>query len=504
MVLQRIRGNAPPRGTGPLGAPGGARWASVADVLAWNAKVYTERDEDTWNAADDERLCVRSFGTEEIPLRDYQAEACGACTEGYADVFHSGCVVMGCGDGKSRVAAELIRRSRAPAVILAPHKLSIEQWVELIRTYVTPNVVTLNAVRDNWKCHMPVPDVLVTTYHSLVRVTKHAMEVRNLLSGPSSAVGAEEHHEDRLLMMLMCERFGVLVMDEVHMAVADYFISAGLLRCSVVYGLSGSLVREDDRIGRLICNVGPALYTRFTRRNLTVTIITVPMSEEHTRRLLQLRKRSKWEQTFRALNPYKMFALDGVLRRHAEERVIVFCDVTRAADIVHATYPGSILMTGRDDAEAREVALSRFNASPKGLLVCTRICDASINFPPRCIVVQHHVSNASRQQEVQRCGRGTRDISSDMSYMYHLVNADSEEVGYVERRVHHLSTFMTDGLTIDRETVSGDAPLAEAHLLARESSLVLAVRRVQAPSSTTCGAQGQIEKMIRNQKRRHG
>ena len=498
VVLQRIQGKRPPRGTGPLGAPGGTRWTSVADVLVWNSKSYTDVETETWDAADDERVRVRSFSTEAIPLRDYQLEACDECTVGYDRVFKSGCVVMGCGDGKSRVAAELVRRSRAPSVVLAPHSVSVDQWVHLFRTYVTPNVATLGDSRTDWKYNMPLPDIVVATYHSLVRVMKNMAEHREAIMQPMRHV--EENTDDRLLMMLMCERFGVLVMDEVHMAVADHFISAGCLRCSVVYGLSGSLVREDERIGRLMKSVGPTLYTHFTRRNLTVTVVTVPMDADHQQRLSKLRSRSKFEQTFRALNPYKLYALDEILGAHSASRVIVFCDVMRAAEILHATHPNSLLMTGRDRTDARDAILVDFCENESGVLFCTRICDASINFPPGCVIVQYHVSNASRQQEVQRCGRGTRDVSNIMAYMYHVVNNCSDEAAYVERRIQHLHTFMNaDAITTVRSATPFDVQLSETHLNARDATLSITVpcRRARTTASSV---QTRVTKMMRHVK----
>lgn len=502
VVLQRIGGEHPPRGTGPWGAPGGSRWTSVADVLVWNAKSHTDVDATEWNTADDERVRVRSFNPEQIPLRDYQLEACDACTVDYDNTFKSGCVVMGCGDGKSRVAAELIRRSRAPSVVLAPHSVSVEQWVDLIRTFVTSNVTSLGTARSEWKYNMPLPDVVVTTYHSLVRVTKTMMEHRQALMQPNQSMqSSEENIGDRLIMMLMCERFGVLVMDEVHMAVADHFISAGCLRCSVVYGLSGSLIREDERIGRLMSSVGPTLYTHFTRRSMTITVVTVPMSTEHQQRLEKLHSRSKWEQTFRALNPHKLYALDEILGAHSGSRIIVFCDVMRAAEIIHATHPNSLLMTGRDRAGARDDTLSNFSANPSGVLICTRICDASINFPPGCVIVQHHLSNASRQQEVQRCGRGTRDISNTMAYMYHIANGCNDEITYVNRRIQHLHTFMDqDSLTVVRYTIPFDVQLSDTHLTARERMLIITLPCSRTKSANAASVQTRVAKMMRHVK----
>lgn len=496
VVLRRINGKRPPIGTGPLGASGGTRWVSVADVLVWNSKVDTNVDTIQWNAADDAHIRVRSFSADEISLRDYQVEACNACTEGYDETFKSGCIEMGCGDGKSRVAAELIRRSCAPAVILAPHTVCVDQWVQLVRTYVTSNVITLNDARTVWKYNMPLPDVVVTTYNSIVRISKIISKHREAFTN-SSGECVVENPEDRLAMMFMCERFGILIMDEVHMAVADHFMLAGCLRCSVVLGLSGSLIREDERIGRLMSCVGPTLYSHFTPRNFTVTVATVPMSTEHKKCIDSMKFRSRNEQSFRALNPFKMYALDDILYTHLEDRVIVFCDVTHAADVLHATHPGSFIMTGRDDAAMRDFTLHQFRSVTGGVLICTRICDASINFPPGCVVVQYHVSNASRQQEVQRCGRGTRGEAQHMAYMYHIVNDDGHEINYVSRRVQHLYTFVPpECLNVVYTSLSSDVLLTETQKNACRSITTISLRRASPRSSS--GVHTRINKLRRN------
>lgn len=460
-LIDRLEEDAstPPRGTGPLGAgPGGTRWIGVADVLVWNAKTHTDREAAEWNMETDP-IVPRTFRETEIPLRDYQLSACESALDG--GVFRSGSIVMGCGDGKSRVAAELIRRSRRPAVILAPHSVCVDQWVTLIRTFVTEDVWTLSDARRRWKLHSPVPDVLVSTYHSLVRVTKRMRLHRKVLEGdavPSSdTLFGDDHTADRLLLMLMCKRFGLLIMDEVHMAVADYFISSGCLRASAVYGLSGSLVREDERISRLMESVGPTLVTHFTPREVHIQVVTVPMSEEHRLLLSSMRKRSMEEQTLRAMNPLKIHALRTILTTHTEARVLVFCDILRVAEILHRHQPGALLMTGRDDSQVRDATLACFQGmTTGGLLVCTHVGDASINFPPGCVVVQYHVSSGSRQQEVQRCGRGTRDLSLMSTFMYHIVNEGTDEANYVTRRVEHLRDCMSSGVIFTERTLGLD------------------------------------------------
>ena len=61
-----------------------------------------------------------------------------------------------------------------------------------------------------------------------------------------------------------------------HTVVADQSaLVCSLLRHRVVYGLSGSLVREDERIARLTDAVGPVLFTYGVARRIHVTVLVV-------------------------------------------------------------------------------------------------------------------------------------------------------------------------------------------------------------------------------------
>lgn len=455
----------PPRGSGPYGAPGRKRWIGVVDVLVWNARSHSERDEFHWRAASDP-IRDREYALRPLSLRDYQVDAVARCHDDDNDVFSGGVIEMGCGMGKSWIAAELIRRSRAPAIVIAQHVISVNQWVALLRTNVAQNVITLPDDRDEWTIQDPTPDVIVTTYNSLVRASRAAAEHREALASTSN-----EHvlytNEFNLLFYCMCVPFGILVLDEVHVAVADAFLTSGFLRASVVFGLSGSLVREDQRIERLVTTVGPVLVSRIVQRDVTVVIVSVPVAATYRDEMEAFPARSGMGQLWRALNPFKLHALVCILKDHPEDRILVFCDVVRAvyalSTLTDVVSRGAFVLTGTTDSVARQDVLQRFSTSSSGVLLCTRVCDTSINFPIGCVVVQHHVTTASRQQEVQRCGRGTRDVSNATVCMYHILNCATMEEKYVARRVSYMKKCVGDGVRVDLRRLSLDAPIAMEH-----------------------------------------
>ena len=67
----------------------------------------------------------------------------------------------------------------------------------------------------------------------------------------------------------------------------------------------------------------------------------------------------------------------------------------------------------------------------------------AIDFPSGCIIVQLFSSCGSRQQEVQRAGRGSRGDGLTGSRVYHLVNEGTEEEEFVARRVEYMEELFT-------------------------------------------------------------
>jgi len=454
-ALDRIdNGTVPAVATGPLGAPSGGRWINENDVIAVNANTSHPQLRVPWMAANDPiRSNTELLGN--AVLRSYQLDACNTGNPS-PDTFVSGGIEMSCGLGKPFVGGELIRRTRAPAVVVTQHAISVQQWKDHLKEVVgLTNVVTLTDSRVTWTSSKPLPDVTIISYNSLVcaakMITQHA---NGMLNDEDS--NDTDMHKNRLIGMLHCERFGALILDEVHVSVADHFMAACRLRASVVYGLSGSLIREDTRLSRLNLLIGPVLFSYTSMCTIDYVIITCMMSEEHRALLHTLRGRSVVEYAVRTLNPIKITELKRVVQRHHHDRVIIFCDSRAAAKTLSCIVFGdtSILITGGMQNELRDARIRAFSTSPAGkfVLVSTRVCDAAIDFPDGCIIIQVHVSSASRQQEVQRCGRGTR--GNNHVLVYHFVNFATEEEDFTERRTEYMMGQKNTTSNVTRYTVT--------------------------------------------------
>lgn len=423
-------------------------------------------------------LNTRQYTTTPNSLIDYQQEAVEACNP-QEGIFRSGIVNMECGTGKTFVASELIRRSCGPCIVVAQHTLAATQFVTHLTATLGLRAALLQdeSIRDFF-----VYDVVVTTYNRIVRVVSAVDEHRHCISNATFA--ASYSVGDKFLMHRMCAPFSLLILDEVHVVVADKFLCACRLRAHAIFGLSGSLVREDDRIASLSAVVGPVLYSYGnTNRVHRIHVRRVLM---HDARVVAATSRTAVHQTIRALNPHKVQALMCILDEHRDKRVIVFSDTVRPTQLLHDTIlrGRSLVLNGSvASREMRDEMIQVFSESPPGSLVllCTKVCDVSIDFPLGCIVVQYHLTSGSRQQEVQRCGRGTR--GSDGANVYHIVNEGTEEDRFSERRIEHLREEMWGTVDVDTVAVE-EAVVSQDNLAPLDSLMQIKIADAPARNST--------------------
>lgn len=444
--------------TGPEGAPMHRRWITAWDVLAHQWRSVDARARSSWDLGDESDLAPRPrVIVAATGLRDYQQAAVDAVVSPDGDVVRSGIVDVGCGLGKTWIIGELVRRTPGTAVVVVPHDVAqIQTKRHLVQHVGLDRVFTSD---DDWKFGDPFPDALVCTYQAVVMAAK-AMDAHGRQAAGQSLAAPQSG--SALLWLLHCKRFGLLALDEVHSVVADHFRSALRLRASAVVGATGSLVREDDRIARLSACVGPCLVSYHADRRVHYRLFAVPYDcgngdarGSHTR----------FEQALRTLNPAKIAVLRTIV---AEERAvgghtIVFCKSRRAAEILARHFAPCELLNGGVARVHRDAALRRFRDASGGVMVCTQVCDCAIDFPDGCVVVQAHVANGSRQQEVQRIGRGVRSTAG-VCRMVHLVNCGTTEEAFVHRRTEHVRREMggADGSRVHIEWVLEGCDVAPA------------------------------------------
>ncbi|ESS68247.1 DNA repair helicase and transcription factor protein [Trypanosoma cruzi Dm28c] len=185
---------------------------------------------------------------EHVRLRPYQVASLERFRCG--NKAHQGVIVLPCGAGKTLtgIGAATILKKRT--IVMCINVISVLQWQrEFFRwTDLSEDQVTV-CISD--KKQMP-GDVFITTYSMLVAKRPTA---------PEQEQGEDARLTSRILASVEEQAWGLLLLDEVHAALAHHFQEVlNKVKYKCVVGLSATLLREDDKIGDLRHLVGPKLY----------------------------------------------------------------------------------------------------------------------------------------------------------------------------------------------------------------------------------------------------
>ena len=339
----------------------------------------------------------------------------------------SGIVEMGCGLGKTFVGGEVLRRARAPAVVVTLSSVAVEQWTAHLRERV--GLADVREARDPWRSADGLPDAVVVTYHLLARVAEAMLQHAAALAGEATAVGTQDEGDVTDLLWMLhvggcAEHFECALRGVVGLARLGNEATAGRPRGAATWRRAPAIARWNACRARA---GGHGVGGTAARSRPSVPVQ----------------------------------ALRRILAREADGRCLVFCDSLVGCRALHAALPGALLRGGSTAIEERRRVLDEFGRRG-GVVLATRVCDASIDFPPDTVVVCVHSSSGSRQQEVQRCGRGSRGATTG-ARVVHVVNRDTPEERFVERRVRYVCDAMATTVTRvddpDESPVDVDGPL---------------------------------------------
>lgn len=416
--------------TGPHGAPGNKRWICSRDIYRYQYEVENNRNtRKFFSKLSNEPYNIKTTSKK---LWDYQNSAVNSVINS-ENIISSGNIEMDCGTGKTLVGCELIRRIGAPSMVVTSHIISSKQWVKDLSEHAHLNVEHIHNVDKSWKKKLkPFPDVIVCTYASITRAFKSIQE-------------KSYEDDDTILWLYIVKRFGILILDEVHLVAADQFRLTCLLNFSSVVGFSGSLIREDEKLLHLNDLVGPVLFTYLSGKKVMYGKICVSFDES-----MKVKSRSKEDYTIRTLNPNKMCALNQIIRDslYLQNRIIIFSDSATSINYIQLslnlngrTLCGSI--NGKTKESDRSKVLEHFYETKQSILISSSVCNVAVNFPDDCIVIQLHNSNGSRCQEMQRCGRSGRGEIDTMKII-HVLNKNTEEEKFYNHRLEHMRNHYKD------------------------------------------------------------
>ena len=133
--------------------------------------------------------------------------------------------------------------------------------------------------------------------------------------------------------------------------------------------------------------------------------------------------------------PSKLRDLEGLLRRHSNDRTIIF---TNDNNTVYRISRRFLLpaLTHQTDAKERKELLKRFNDGTYPCLVTSRVLNEGVNIPEANVAIILSGTGSVREH-VQRLGRILRPAPNKRATLYEIVTAETIETYVSERRREH-------------------------------------------------------------------
>jgi superfamily II DNA or RNA helicase len=356
-----------------------------------------------------------------------------------------GVVVLPTGAGKSYVAELALWKAARSAMVIAPTIDLMNQWYDILST----------------SFERPV-GILGGGYHEIEPLTVSTYDSAYL-------------HMERL-----GDRFALLVFDECHhLPGPSVSMIAEMSLAPWRLGLTATPERTDGAHVRLIDMIGPFVYKKGIKdmtgsylAEYNVITLKVPLSEEDARayqearetyrmftRIRGIRMASKggWGEFLRqastssegrrAFKAYrlqrrialahegKIHKLEGLLRRHGQDRVIIFTnDNETVYDISRRFLVPAI--THQTPTKERKEYLEGFNSGRYPCLVTSKVLNEGVNIPEANVGIIMAGSGTVREH-VQRLGRILRRKEGKRALLYEMITADTVEEFVSNRRREH-------------------------------------------------------------------
>ncbi|MBS2031237.1 MAG: DEAD/DEAH box helicase family protein [Deltaproteobacteria bacterium] len=356
-----------------------------------------------------------------------------------------GVIVLPTGSGKSYVAELAIAKAERSTLVVAPTLDLMAQWYDLLGTAFGVEIGLLGGG------YFELRDLTCATYDSA-----------------------------HLKMDQLGARFGLLVFDECHHLPSPAYLNAADA-CIAPFrlGLTATLDRADGREGLLDERVGKVVFARGIKElagehlaEYETVRLQVHMGEAEAARYREAREvyraflRAKgirmsspegWgrfvmlssqsregRRAFRAYREQKAIALaseaklsvlEGLLRQHAHDRVIIFTSDNDTAYRVSRMFLLPTL-THQTDIKERKELLARFRDGTYPALVTSRVLNEGVDVPEANVAVVLSGSGSVREH-VQRLGRILRRREGKRATLYEVVTSGTGEEATSSRRREH-------------------------------------------------------------------
>jgi DNA excision repair protein ERCC-3 len=238
----------------------------------------------------------------------------------------------------------------------------------------------------------------------------------------------------------------LIVYDEVHLLPAPVFRVTAEIQSRRRLGLTATLIREDGREEDVFSLIGPKKYDAPWKdleaqgwiAPALCTEVRVPMSRDLRLEYASAEKRQQYRVA--ATNPAKLLAMQALLERHRDDRVLVIGQYLDQLDEV-AERLQAPLITGKTAYREREKLFEAFRRGEIDVLVVSKVANFAIDLPEANVAVELSGTFGSRQEEAQRLGRILRPKSDGgQAFFYAVVSHDTVDQEYSD----HRQLFLTE------------------------------------------------------------
>lgn len=342
----------------------------------------------------------------------------------------SGLIVLPCGAGKTLVGITAACTIKKGVIILCTSSMSVVQWKnEFIKwSNINPQDIAV-FTSDNKEKFSGNTGIIVTTYNMVAQK------------------GKRSHDSGKMMEFLQNREWGLMILDEVHVAPAHMFRRVTtLIKTHSKLGLTATLLREDDKISDLNFLIGPKLYEANWMElaeqghiaRVQCAEVWCPMTTEFYTEYL--RQGTRNQSLLWIMNPRKFQACQFLIDYHEKrgDKIIVFSDNIYALK-TYSMKLNKVMIHGETGNAERLRILENFQHNENiNTLFLSKIGDTSLDLPEATCLIQISSHFGSRRQEAQRLGRilraKRRNDEGFNAFFYSLVSKDTQEMVYSSKR----------------------------------------------------------------------
>ncbi|KAK6598434.1 DNA repair helicase RAD25 [Botrytis cinerea] len=313
----------------------------------------------------------------------------------------SGIIVLPCGAGKTLVGITAACTIKKGVIVLCTSSMSVVQWRQEFLKWSNINPADIAVfTSDHKEKFTRSTGIIVTTYSMVTQTRARAFDAQKMM---------------------------------------DFLTSRE-------WGLTATLLREDDKIEDLNFLIGPKLYEANWMElaaqghiaRVQCAEVWCPMTTEFHSEYLKAPSRK--QGLISTMNPRKFQACQFLIDYHEKrgDKIIVFSDNVYALH-VYAQKLGKVFIYGGTVQTERLRILENFQHNPNiNTLFLSKIGDTSLDLPEATCLIQISSHFGSRRQEAQRLGRilraKRRNDEGFNAFFYSLVSKDTKEMYYSSKR----------------------------------------------------------------------